>query len=107
MLDIVNIIDYSIEVSDHRAANQMKSLLILAAQQNVSLTRALTVQILNCLAYIQRQGNYERGSKRYFECEDASRKIWKKLESVDGAQFLIFALKGKAGIDWATELSNI
>ena len=85
----------------------MNSLLTLAASQNITLTRALTVQILNCLAYIQRQKNYEKGSARHSECEKAIAKIWKKLENVDGAQFLVFDLKYKGGIDWATELSNI
>jgi len=88
-------------------ATDMNALTTLATNQNIKLTRALTVQVLNCLAYIQRQKGYERGSARHFECENAIRKIWAKLEMVNGAQFLVFDLKYECGIDWATELSNI
>ncbi len=82
----------------------MNSLLTLAASQNVELTRALTVQILNCLAYMQRRQSYEKGSARYIECEDAAIKILNKLGQL---RFLVWDLQYETKIDWATELSNI
>ena len=82
----------------------MNSLLTLAASQNVTLTRATTVQILNCLAYMQRRQGYEKGSARYLECEDAAMKILKKLGEL---RFLIWDLQYETEIDWVSELSNI